>query len=121
MDPAYVFHVEFRLTPAGVDVSPDRFETTMEVPAVEPGAQDWLFFRNRLWHGELGDPGHYRDVASDGLDVDVVAVDFRELRTDQEYLDALREEIGKDLALFKADSVEEVIRKYLGSSIDVRD
>lgn len=121
MDAAYVLHVEFQLTPSGVSVSPNRFETTMEVPAVEPGTQGWLFFRNRLWRGELGDPGHYRDVASDRLGVDVVAVDFRELRTDQEYLDALRAEIGEDLTLFKADSVEEVIRKYLGSSIHVRD
>jgi hypothetical protein len=40
--------------------------------------------------------------------------------TDPEYLDALRAAVADDLSLFKADSVDEVLKKYLGSSIHVR-
>ncbi|MFC7325367.1 LWR-salt protein [Halorubrum rutilum] len=120
MDAAYVFAVAFRLDPDGAAVDPDRFEATMEIPASEPGADGWLFFRDRLWRGEIGDEPTFRTLASDRLDVDVVAVEFRELRTDREQLDALRREIADDLARFNADSVDEVLRKYLGSSIHVR-
>jgi len=55
MNAAYVFRVEFRLDPEGATIAPDRFETTMELPANEPGTDGWLFFRDRLWRGEIGD------------------------------------------------------------------
>ncbi|QKY17593.1 LWR-salt protein [Halorubrum sp. CBA1229] len=121
MDAAYVFAVAFRLDPDGATVDPERFETTMEVPASDPGTDGWLFFRDRLWRGEIGDEPSFRTLASDRLGVEVVDVEFRELRTDREYLDALRAAIAEDLGRFNADSVDEVLRKYLGSSVHVRE
>lgn len=120
MDAAYVFAVAFRLDPDGAGVDPDRFEATMEVPANEPGTDGWLFFRDRLWRGEIGDEPTFRALASDRLGVDVVAAEFRELRTDEAFLDALKREIAADLDRFNAGSVDEVLRKYLGSSVRVR-
>ncbi|GAB6879814.1 hypothetical protein JCM17823_20880 [Halorubrum gandharaense] len=127
MDAAYVFNVTFRLDPApireegdAVRVDPDTFETTMEVPAAEPGENGWLFFRDRLWRGEVGDEPSFRRFAGDRLGVDVVAVDFRELRTDEASLNALKTAIRDDLDAFNADSVDETLHKYLGSSIHVR-
>ena len=49
----------------------------------------------------------------------VTSVSFRELQTDEAYLDALKAEIAEDLEPFNADSVTEVVSKYLGSSIRV--
>ncbi|GAB3412490.1 hypothetical protein GCM10027435_05240 [Haloparvum alkalitolerans] len=144
MNAAYVFTVEFRLEPDGVRVSPNRFETTMEIPAPTPptasesgpesgdgsggasagadaAASDWRFFRDRLWRGELGAPERFRSVASDRLGVEVTAVTFRELRTDEAYLDALRESVAANLEDFRAESVDDALHKYLGSSIHVRD
>jgi len=123
MDAAYVFAVAFRLDPDGAAVDPDRFEATMEIPASEPGADGWLFFRDRLWRGEVGDEPSFRRLTEDRLGLGgaaVVAADFRELRTDREHLDALKDAIADDLARFNAGSVDEVLHKYLGSSIHVR-
>ena len=127
MDAAYVFAVAFRLDPSGATADPDRFETTMELAASEPGADGWLFFRDRLWRGEIGDEPAFRRLAEARLgvapaaSVEVVAADFRELRTDEAHLDALRDAIAADLERFNADSVDEVLRKYLGSSVHVRE
>ena len=127
MEAAYVFRVAFRLDPPDAAVDPDRFETTMELPAAEPGTDGWLFFRDRLWRGEIGDEPAFRRLAearlglADAGSVEVVAADFRELRTDEAYLDALTESIAADLDRFNADSVDEVLRKYLGSSVHVRE
>lgn len=122
MDAAYVFRVRFRLDPAGVRVDPAEFETTLELPAADPGGADgdWLFFRDNLWRGEAADERVLRETAADRLGVDVVGVTFRELRTDEAYLDALKEAVAADLDAFKADSVSEALTKYLGSSIHVR-
>jgi len=122
MNAAYVFRVEFRLDPEGATIAPDRFETTMELPANEPGTDGWLFFRDRLWRGEIGDEPSFRRLASDRLGVEVVAANFRELRTDEAFLDALQSAIAADLDRFNADSVDEVLQqKYLGSSVHVRE
>lgn len=128
MEAAYVFTVEFELDPqAGPGdptpptVDPDRFETTVELPAAEPGEEGWLRFRDRLWRGEVGDDAATsRRFLSDRLGVDVVGVSFSELRTDEAYLDALRVAIDEDLGRFNAEDVDEVIHKYLGSSVHVR-
>ena len=126
MEAAYVFRVAVRLDPTDATVDPDRFETTMEIPAAEPGTDGWLFFRDRLWRGEIGDEPAFRRLAEERLGladaegVAVVAADFRELRTDEAYLDALKASIAGDLDRFNADSVDEVLRKYLGSSVHVR-
>ena len=126
MEAAYVFRVAFRLDPPAAAVDPDRFETTMEIPAAEPETDGWLFFRDRLWRGEIGDGPSFRRLAAERLGladaegVAVVAADFRELRTDEAYLDALKEAIAGDLTRFNAGSVDEVLRKYLGSSVHVR-
>ena len=121
MDAAYVVAVAFRLDPRDATVDPDRFEATMELPASDPGTDGWLLFRDRLWRGEIGDEPTFRALASDRLGVEVVAVEFRELRADEAYLDALQREIAADLGRFNADSVDEVLHKYLGSSIHVRE
>ena len=127
MEAAYVFRVAIRLDPGDAAVEPDRFETTMELPASAPGTDDWLFFRDRLWRGEVGDDPSFRRLAegrlglADAAGVAVAEVDFRELRTDEEHLDALKAAIADDLGRFNADSVDEVLRKYLGSSVHVRE
>lgn len=119
---AYVFRVTFRLEPAtGVDIAPERFETTLERRADPPGTEGWLFFRDNLWRGEANAAAHLRELTSEALGVEVVAVDFRELRTDEPHLASLREAIEADLSLFRAEHVDEVLHKYLGSSIHVRE
>lgn len=117
---AYVFRVRFRLDPNEGRVDPNEFETVLRIPAAEPGAEGWLFFQRHLWRGEIGDESHFRSVAENHLGVPVEAVTFSELETDQRYLDALTDEIAADLSRFNADSVDEVLHKYLGSSIHVR-
>ncbi|QKY20583.1 LWR-salt protein [Halolamina sp. CBA1230] len=127
MKAAYVFEAAFRLPAEGVALDPNRFETTLRLfapaPGVEPGPEriDWLFFRDRLWHGEIGDEAPLRDVVSDWLDVEVVSLSFAELRADEAYLDALRAEIERDLSRFNAETVDEVLHQYLGSSVHVVD
>jgi hypothetical protein len=119
---AYVFRVTFRLEPAeGVHVEPERFETTLERRAAPPGETGWLFFRDNCWRGAANDEAHLCDLASEALGVDVVSVAFRELRTDEAYLSALRAAIADDLSQFNAEDVDEVLHKYLGSSIHVRE
>ncbi|MFC5133845.1 MULTISPECIES: LWR-salt protein [Haloferacaceae] len=121
MNAAYVFGVAFRLDPTGARADPDRFETTVEIPAVEPGEEGWLFFRDRLWRGEVGDESSARALLGERLGVEVERVAFRELRTDRAYLDALEDAIAADLERFNADDVDEALHKYLGSSIHVRE
>ncbi len=128
MDAAYVFTVTFELDPASKPndpapprIEPNRFETTVELPAAVPGDPGWRLFRDRLWRGEVGDEPSFRRYLGDRLDVAVVAVSFRELRTDQAYLSALRAAIRGDLAAFNAADVDEALHKYLGSSIHVRE
>ncbi|MFC5972439.1 LWR-salt protein [Halomarina salina] len=126
MNAAYVFRVRFHLDPApDVDVSPERFETTMERSAAEPGQSGWLFFRDNLWRGEVNEPSYQREQAEAALGVPVDAVEFRELRTDREYRDALEAAIADELdsgtATFgNAETVERVVTNYLGSSVHVR-
>ncbi|WP_096389263.1 LWR-salt protein [Halopenitus persicus] len=124
---AYVFRVTLRFDPAAAEVSPDRFETTVRVPAPEPGTDGWLLFRDRLWHGELGDPERFHPTVREVLglgDAPGVAVDgvaFRELRTDEAYLQSLRATIESDPSPFAAADAETVLHQYFGSSIHVRD
>ncbi|MEF8973497.1 MAG: LWR-salt protein [Haloarcula sp.] len=117
----YVFRVELRLEPdaAGLWTDPDRVETTLYRAADDPGTSGWLFFRDTLWRGELADEPHFRRLVADELGCPVASASFSEFRTDEAYLDALKAEIADDLSLFNADSVSEVLTKYLGSSIRV--
>ena len=119
----YLFRVRFRVDPSDPDVSlsPDRFEATLSKRAVRPGEDGWPFFHDNLWRGESNDERHLREMAEESLGVPVESVAFRELGTDPEYLAALREAIAADLTPFKSDSVDEVPKKYLGSSIRVRE
>ena len=121
MDAEYVFRVRFELEPADPDVSvePDAFETVLRRRAATPGEDGWLFFRDNLWRGELGDEGHFRELTEDALGVPVRSVSFSELRTDEAYLEEFRTAVGENLEAFRADTVEEVLSKYLGSSIRV--
>ncbi|MFP8890133.1 LWR-salt protein [Natrialbaceae archaeon A-CW2] len=119
----YKLRVRFRIEPAQpeVSVAPDEFETTLYRAADPPGADGWLFFRDHLWRGNLGDETYFREVAADALGVPVVSISFSELETNQAYLDALRDAIGDQLGTFKADTVDEALKKYFGSSIHVVD
>ncbi|SFK78938.1 hypothetical protein SAMN04487950_1099 [Halogranum rubrum] len=125
MNAAYVFRVRFRLDATGVRLDPREFETVLRVPAVAPDSDDdpdgWLFFRDNLWHGAVSDERHLRELVGNRLDVDVTSVAFAELETDTASLTALREAIGADLDEFNATNVDEVLHKYLGSSIRVTD
>ncbi|GAB7094537.1 hypothetical protein JCM30237_16900 [Halolamina litorea] len=127
MKAAYTFSAVFRVPAGGTSLDPDRFETTLRLfappPGVEPGPEriDWLFFRDRLWHGDIGDEAPLRERVSEWLGVEVVSLSFSELRADEAYLDALREEIGRDLSRFNADSTDQVLHQYLGSSVHVVD
>jgi len=121
MDARYVFRVRFGLdVRADVSISPDQFETRLFRPAAPPGEPGWRFFRDNLWRGRLADEAHFRRLTGDALGVPVVSVIYRAFETDEEYLQALREEIGENLAAFRADTVTEVLSKYLGSSIELR-
>jgi hypothetical protein len=119
----YLFGIRIRVESSdpAVRLSPSRFETTLSRAATTPGEDGWLFFRDNLWRGEANDERHLRELAEESLGVPVEAVEFRELRTDPTYLDALKEAIAADLSLFRSESVEEVLKKYLGSSIHVRE
>ena len=117
----YVFRVRFRLDPRppGVSVEPATFETVLSRAANPPGTDGWLFFRDNLWRGELADESHFRELSGEALSVPVTAVSFRELVTDEAYLDDLKAAVAADLGLFNAETVSEVLSKYLGSSIRV--
>lgn len=121
MDARYVFAVRFRVEPSaeGVSVEPNEFETRLYREADPPGEEGWLFFRNNLWRGEINDEDHFRQLTEEVLDETVLSVEYRALETDEEYLAALKDEIGEDLGTFNADSVSEVLNKYLGSSLEV--
>lgn len=126
MDAAYVFRVRFRLDPADVWVDPNEFQTVLRVPAAEPGEKpgqgdvvDWLFFRDNLWRGEVNAEDYLRESASDLLGVPVSGVSFRDLETTEAYLESLRAGVADDLDEFNADSVDDALTKYLGSSIRV--
>lgn len=116
----YRFRVAVRLRPDDGRLEPDRFETVAAIPAVTPPDPGWLLFRDRLWRGEVGDERTCRRFLSDRLGLEVVAVEFAELRTDETYYATLREAIATDLDRFNATTVEEVIHKYLGSSVHLR-
>ena len=125
MKAAYVFEAAFRVPATGAALDPDRFETTLRLfppaPGVEPGTEriGWLFFRDRLWGGEIGDEAPLREAASDWLGVEVVSLRFRELRADEAYLDALRAAIEAHPDEFDSDSPRAVLHAHLGSSIRV--
>ena len=118
----YVFRATLSLDPAaGWTADPDRFETVLSRTAPPPGEDGWLFFRDHLWRGELGDASHGRRLAADALGMPVDSVSFSELRTTAAYLDDLKRAIAADLGAFNAETVSEVLKKYLGSSIHVTD
>ncbi|MDX1745522.1 MAG: LWR-salt protein [Halobacteriales archaeon] len=121
MEARYRFVVTFRVAPTveEVSISPVEFETTLYYRAVRPGEDGWRFFRDNLWRGEVNDHADFRDRTADALDVTVTRVEFRGLETDAEYLEALRKAIADSLVEFKADSVDEVVTKYLGSKVQV--
>jgi hypothetical protein len=132
----YVFRATFRLEPADPEVSvdPERFDTVLRKRAADPGEDGWLFFRDNLWRGEVGDAAYLREQVEEllvgrssrgeresGRGIVVERVSFSELVTDGAYLSALREAIGADLEAFRADDVDEVLHKYLGSSVRIEE
>ena len=121
MNANYVFRIRFRLDYGGeLQLDPAEFETVVRQPAAEPGTDGWLFFRDVLWRGDVTDEQHVRELFSRTLSVTVVAVEFRALETDAAYLDALKHEISANLDAFKAETVSEVLNKYLASRLEVR-
>lgn len=122
-DAEYVFTVQLQLSPTDPDVrvEPASIETTLFKEAATPGEEGWRFFRDNLWRGEINNYDHLREMAESTLGIEVRSIEFRELRTDEVYYESLKREIADDLAAFKADDVAEVINKYLGSRVHVRD
>lgn len=120
MDARYRFSLVFRVdTPMGLHLDPERFETSFTKDADRPKGDGWLFFRDTFWRGEINDPEDFRDRCEEALDVPVENVEFKALEVDEEYREAFREAIAENLDEFKADSVDEVINKYLGSRLEV--
>lgn len=117
----YAFAVRFRLDAATSEwhADPRKVERTCYRRAVPPGEPGWLFFRDHLWRGRCNHPEHLTRIVEDAFSLPVERVEFRGLRTDDAYLAVLKDEIAADLSLFNADSVAEVLTKYLGSSIQV--
>jgi hypothetical protein len=117
----YIFRIRFRVEPSipEASVDPAEFQTTLYWAADPPGEAGWLFFRDHLWRGDVGDEPYLREIAEDALGVPVTSISFSELRTDRAYLDAFRDAIGANLDAFRADTVEGAMKKYLGSSIHV--
>jgi len=122
-DAEYVFAVRLRLSPDEPELrlDPEHLDTTLYKEAPEPGETGWLFFRDNLWRGDVNDPAHLRESAEETLGIEVESVEFRELRADEAYYEALKSEIADDLAPFEADDAAEVIKKYLGSRVHVRE
>ncbi|ELY53128.1 LWR-salt protein [Natronolimnohabitans innermongolicus] len=125
MEGRYVFRAELRLEAdePSVSIEPSTADSTVTVrrDAPEPGTEGWLFFRDTLWRGELGDDEYGRRLAEEWLGEPVESVSFRELQVDEAYFAALKDAIADDLEAFNAESVDEVLSKYLGSSIRVTD
>ncbi|WP_144904158.1 LWR-salt protein [Halobellus captivus] len=120
MHAAYVFRVTVRFRPSpGVSVSPETVETVVEVAADPPGEDGWLFFRDALWRGNVGDERYARDLAESWLSVPVEDVQFSELRLDEAYRRALEEAIESMPEAFGGDSARDVLHRHLGSSIRV--
>jgi len=117
----YTFRVRFRLDPTAVSVDPAEFETRMARPADEPGTDGWLFFRDNLWRGAVADEPHLASLASEALGVAVVGIEYTAFVTDRDHWAAFRAAIADDLEAFRADDVEEVVNKYLASSVELRD
>jgi hypothetical protein len=125
----YLFAVEFEVDPSADDptlrLEPAVVETTPSRRAPDPGTDGWRFFRDTLRRGEVNENDHERlradAAAALGAALDVRSVEFRELRTDETYLEALRSAIAADLGAFDADDIDEVVRKYLGSRAHVRE
>ena len=124
MEGRYVFRARLRLEPdhEAVSIEPSSAETTVTLfrEAPEPGTEGWLFFRDTLWRGEASDDEYVRGLASEWLGAPVESASFRELQVDEAYFEALKAEIADDLEAFKADTVDEALSKYLGSSVRVR-
>lgn len=119
MEAHYVFAATVHLAPSSGSVEPERLEVQYRHPAPEPGESGWLFFRDRLWRGEVNDAAGVRRLIADDLGLDVEHVELRGFETDEAYLEALEDAIADDLSAFKADSTTEVLHKYLGSRLEV--
>jgi hypothetical protein len=122
MDAVYVFRVRFRVHATGdATLAPDAFETTFRYAPPNPGSDGWQFFRNYLWRGAVTDHEHARRFVDEHVEGSVERVEFRSLRADAEYVDALRDAVAEDLGAFNAENVDGALSKYLGSSVDVVD
>lgn len=119
MENAYVFRVEIAIEPAEGSIEPESFEAVYRRPAPTPGEDGWRFFRRTLWRGECGDEEYLARLIESDLGVTVSSVSFSELAIEEAYFEALKEAIAEDLEAFNADSVDETLHKYLGSSIHV--
>ncbi|WP_332899861.1 LWR-salt protein [Haladaptatus sp. CMSO5] len=117
----YVFEIRVRPESARDDLtlSPAEMSVKLYKDAAQPGEDGWLFFRDYLWRGNLNDATAFTRDLEDAFSLRVVGVEFKGLQTSTAYLDALKDEIHGHLDLFNADSVDEVVSKYLGSSIQV--
>lgn len=119
MDARYVFTATVVLEPETVTIDPDRIEVRIYRDGDPPGESGWLFFRDTLWRGEINDKDHMSRLLSEDIGAPIDQVSFRAFEVDCEYYEAFREAIAGDLDEFRAESVSEVINKYLGSRLEV--
>ncbi|WP_338729625.1 LWR-salt protein [Haladaptatus sp. DJG-WS-42] len=117
----YVFEIRVRpeSTRDDLTLSPAEMSVKLYKDAAQPGEDGWLFFRDYLWRGKLNETAPFRSDLEAAYSLRVVSVEFKGLQTSTAYLDALKDEIHGHLDLFNADTVDEVLNKYLGSSIQV--
>lgn len=121
MNARYTFAVTIHLDPDTVEIDPDVFDTTLTRRAPPPGDDGWLFFRDNLWRGDVTDKPHLRSETETALGVTVLDIEFTAFVTDEAYWTAFRDAIADDLGQFRADTVDDVVTKYLGSSVERRD
>lgn len=118
----YAFGVRLRPeTPEGVSLEPPTIERRCLLDAPEPGAEGWLEFRELVWRGEVSDREHVRWLLADRIGIEVESVDFRALEADPDSFAAFEAAIAADLEAFNAENVSEVLSKYFGSSLEIRD
>lgn len=121
MNGEYAFGVQIHLEPQSpaVRLEPAVVETRCLLTAPTPGEEGWLFFRDHCWRGEIRDERPVRELLEEHLGHTVVGVELRGLHVDEAYREALEAEIAADLNAFRADSIGEVVSKYLGSRLEV--
>ncbi|MFC4989202.1 MULTISPECIES: LWR-salt protein [Saliphagus] len=118
----YAFGVRLRPeTPPEISLEPPTIERRCLLSAPEPGSEGWLEFRELVWRGEVSDREHVRRLLAEKIGIEVESVDFRALEADPDSFERFKEAVADDLEAFNAENVSEVLTKYFGSSLEIRE